>query len=211
MHECQARPGFTAANPLVPAHYDKVPLLDVFIIKLFAAPCKFADRPAAAVNVSESITSQCLHSTLQHQDDSHILRSIAPNMRTELTRIAASTLEFLDKVSKADSTEVALQLLSKKAVLLDSLESWLNGFTRIQTETGNTGQEPISVLFLRIFHLILKTILLDALDSSSNLYAEQRTELEQLQSLANEVNERVRDYVTCIGSSSGQGERSVGR
>jgi hypothetical protein len=48
MHEYRARPSFVAANRLVPAHHDQLPFLDIFVIKLFAAPCKFADPPAEA-------------------------------------------------------------------------------------------------------------------------------------------------------------------
>jgi hypothetical protein len=159
MHEYQARPGFVGANKLVPAHHDQLPFLDVFIIKLFAVPCKFADLPATA-DVSGTTLSECLISPHQQPVESHNLRTIAPDMRTELTRIAMSTLEFLDKVSQVESVGIALQLLSEKAALLDSLDSWLIGLELVQTEIGSPGPEPISMSFLRFFHLILKIVLL---------------------------------------------------
>ncbi|KAF1846347.1 uncharacterized protein K460DRAFT_377581 [Cucurbitaria berberidis CBS 394.84] len=208
MHEYRARPGFTSANKLVPAHCEQLPFLDVFVIKLFAAPCKFADPPAADRSETTS-SSACLFSTHQQLVESCNLRTIAPDMRTELTRIATSTLEFLDKVSQVKSIGVALRLLSERAALLDSLHSWLIDLELVQTEIGHPGPEPVSVSFLRFFHHILKIILLDALDSSSNVHAELRPENDQLQCVANEICERVRSYRTCTGTINGRGEHST--
>ena len=132
-------------------------------------------------------------------------------MRTELTRIAASTLDFLSKVSQVESVEIALRLLSEKAALLDSLESWLIDLERVQTEIGSLGPEPISVSFLRLFHMILKIVLLAALDSSPDLYVKLQTENDRLQGVATEVGERIKDYKTCSGTSSGRRERSTRR
>ncbi|TVY54031.1 putative transcriptional regulatory protein [Lachnellula cervina] len=210
MHEYRARPGLVAANKLVLAHHDQVPFLDVFIIKLFAAPCKFAEPPTTA-DVSGITSSACLISPHQQPVESRDHRTIAPDMRTELTRIAASTLEFLGKVSQVESVGIALQLLSEKAALLDSLKSWLLDLETVQTEIGSPSPEPISVSFLRFFHLILKIVLLGALDSSPDLYAELRIENDRLQGVANNVCERVRTYITCSGTSSGRGERSTVR
>ena len=210
MHEYRARPGFIAPNKLLPAHHDQLPFLDVFIIKLFAAPCKFADPPATTEG-SATASSVCLISPNQQPVESRDLRTIAPDMRTELTRIAASTLEFLAKVSQVESVGIALRLLSEKAALLDSLESWLIDLELVQTEIGPPGPEPISVSFLRLFHLILKIVLLRALDSSPDLYARLRTENDRLQGVANNVGERLRAYRMCSGTSGGRGERSTVR
>ena len=202
MHEYRARPGFVAANQLVPAQNKQLPFLDVFILKLFAAPCKFADPPATS-DVSRSQSSICLTSPYQESLEFRNLRRIAPDMRTELTRISALTLEFLGEVSQVDSLGIALRLLSEKAALLDSLEAWLIDLELVQSP------EPISVSFLRFFHAILKIVLLGALDSSPDLYVKLRTESDSLQSIANYVGERVRTYRTCSGTSSRQGERSI--
>ncbi|KAL3481474.1 hypothetical protein BJX99DRAFT_218417 [Aspergillus californicus] len=190
MHQNGARPSLIAVNNLVPANPDQLPFLDVFIIKLFAAPCKFADLPAPAGG------------TGQQPVVSRDLRIIAPDMRTELTRIAASTLEFLAKVSEVESIGTALQLLSEKAALLDSLESWILNLEVIQTEIGYPKPEPISVSFLRFFYLIMRIVLLGALDSSLDLYNDLRTETNQLQGIASYVGERVRTYRTSSGTSS---------
>lgn len=210
MHEYRARPNFVATNKLVPAHQGQLPFLDVFIIKLFAAPCKFADPPAPA-DISGTTASVCLISPHQQPVESRDLRTIAPDMRTELTRIAASTLEFLGKVSHIESAENALRLLSEKASLLDSLESWLNDLELVQTEIKPPGPELLSVSFMRFFHQTLKVVLLGALDSSPDLYAELRTENDRLQGIASNLGERVKAYRTCSGTRSGLGERSKGR
>ena len=207
MHEYRSRPGFVAANKLAPAQHEGLPFLDVFILKLFAAPCKFADPPATA-DVSGTTLSVCSISPHQQPIGSGDLRTIAPDMRTELTRIAASTLECLSKVSQVESVGNTLRLLSEKAALLDSLESWLIGLELVQTELGSPGPEPISVSFMRFFHLVLKIILLGALDSSLDLYAELRSETDRLQSVANNVGERVKAYKMCSGTNCRRGERS---
>ena len=201
MHQYRARPGFVTTYTLVPAHRDQLPFLDVFIIKLFIAPCKLADPPATA-DVSGTTLSVCSVPPYQQPVESRDLRPIAPDMRTELTRIAASTLEFLNKVSQVESVGTGLRLLSEKAVLLYSLESWLINLELVQAQIGSPGPEPISMSFLRFFHQILKIVLLGALDSSPDLYAELQTENDRLQGVANNVGERVRAYITCRGTMS---------
>lgn len=193
IHQYRARPCLVAAGKLVPAHHEKLPLLDLFIIKLFAAPCKFADPPATS-NMSGTTAPVYPISAHQQPVESHGLPRIAPDMRTELTRIAASTVEFLDKVSQVESVENALRLLSEKAALLDSLESWLTDLELSQSEIKPSGPELISVSFMRLFHVILKIILLGTLDSPPDLYAELRSENDRLQDVANSIGERVKGY-----------------
>lgn len=195
-HEYRARPYFVAAHKLVPAPHGQLAFLDVFIIKLFAAPCKFAE-PSATADVSGTASSACLISPHQQPAEPRDLRTIAPNMRTKLVRISASTLEFLAKVSQVESVGNALRLVSEKAALLDSLESWLSHLELVQTEIQPPGPEPISVSFMRIFHLILKIVLLGALDSSPDLDTKLQTENERLQGIANNLGERLKAYKTC--------------
>ena len=206
MCEYRARPSLDAANSLAPAHYEQLPLLDVFIIKLFAAPCKFADPPATD-DESGSSLSACQHLPQEQPMVSRDLRTIAPDVRTELTKIAASTLEFLDKVSRVVGVGVALRLLSEKAALLGRLKVWLTNLELGQRKFKSAVLEPISLSFLRMFHLILKIVLLGALDSPPGLDAKLRTENEQLEGVASYVGERVRAYTTCRGTSGGQGKR----
>jgi Fungal Zn(2)-Cys(6) binuclear cluster domain len=201
MHEYRARPEFIATDKLVPAHHDQLPLLDVFIIKLFAAPCKFVDRPATT-DASGTTSSACLMSSYQQPVGSRHLRTIVPDKRTELTRIASLTLEFLDRVSHVESIGMALRLLPEKAALLDSLKSWHGDIELVQTAIGPPGPELISVCFLRMFYLILKIAILGALESSADVCAQLQTENDCLQGLANDVNERVKTYTTCNGKES---------
>lgn len=198
MHEYRARPGFVAAEEFMPACPEQLPFLDVFIIKLFAAPCKFA-VPRTIVDGSGDVLSEDT-TTTSHPNSTPPcdLRTIAPDMGTELKRIAASTLAFFDKVARVGSTESARPLLSEKAALFDSLESWLTELERAQSKTDPHGAETLSISLMRLFHSVLKVILLGALDSSPGLYAKLRTENERLQGAANHVNERVRVYKSCI-------------
>ncbi|KAH8646135.1 hypothetical protein BX600DRAFT_503788 [Xylariales sp. PMI_506] len=212
MHEYRARPQIAATNELMPAHEGQLPSLDVFIIKLFAAPCKFTDAPVTA-DASRTTLSACPLSPHPPQQpiESCNLRKIAPDMRTELTGIATSTLNFLGQVSQVESLGYARRLLPEKAALLDSLESWLNELERSQKEIGSPSPEPISVCFSRMLYIILRIVLLGALSSSPELDAELQSENDRLQSVANDVSERVRTYVTSTGSSSGKKERSTVR
>ncbi|KUJ16035.1 uncharacterized protein LY89DRAFT_697996 [Mollisia scopiformis] len=208
MHEYRARPTFVTPNKLVPAYHRQLPSLDIFIIKLFAAPCKFAEPPATAT-VNGTTLSAGLISLLQQPLGSHGLRTIAPDMRTKLTSIATLTIEFLSKVSQVDTTDTALRLLLEKATLLKSLESWLNDLEIVLTTIEYPASEPLSVAFLRLFHLVLKIVLLGALESSPDLYDRLRPENDRFQNIANNVGERVKAYIRCIGTSSGRGERST--
>ncbi|OAA56184.1 Zn(2)-C6 fungal-type DNA-binding domain protein [Niveomyces insectorum RCEF 264] len=194
MHEYRARPYFAAANKLVAAHHDHLPLLDVFVIKLFSAPCKFAEPPATAVS-SETTENVCPISSHQQQSaESRSPRTIAPDMRTELTRIAATTLEFLDKVLHAKSAKNARQLLTEKASLLSSLESWLADLELVHGDIKPPSVELLAVTFLRLFHKILRVVILGALESSPSLDATLRTENDQIKDIASIIVERVKAY-----------------
>ena len=84
MHECRARPA-------------KLPFLDVFVIKLFAAPCKFAERRRPG--------------QVQRHD-------IEPGLRAEIVRIAMGTLAFLAKLAQGEVKA------KEKLALLKALEAW---------------------------------------------------------------------------------------
>ncbi|EPE24511.1 Zn2/Cys6 DNA-binding protein [Glarea lozoyensis ATCC 20868] len=202
MHEYRARPYLDADNNIASAHHRKVPLLDVFVIKIFAAPCKFAQAPPD-VDTSESALSLDRNSPRIQHFEARNLRTIAPNMRSELTRIATLTLEFLDQVSRVESTTDALQLLTEREVLLNSLKSWLFDLEMNHTH-GFHDLEPIPVCFLRLFHTILKIALLGALQFSPDTHTALSTEYTQLQTLANKVNERLRTYTTSYWNNAGR-------
>lgn len=204
MREYRARPDVVAANKLDTAHRDQLPFLDGFIIKMFAAPCKFADPPVTP-RISGTAPSVCLVLPGDHRD----LRTIAPDMRIKLTRIAASTLELLGKMTRVESVSIALQLVSEKAALLNSLELWLTDLELVQAKSGYPMPEPISVSFLRFFRLIMKIVLLGALNTSPDLDAELQIQNDRLQGIANYLGQRLRAYTMCRGSSSDRAERST--
>ena len=198
MHDYKARPTLVTAHKLLPAYHDQLPLLDVFIIKLFAAPCKFSDPPAKATT-SGTTASVCLASTYQQPVRPSNLRTIAPDMRTKLTRIATSTLDFLSKVSCVKSAANASQLLSEKTILLDVLGSWLLELETVLSESGPSVPELLSVSFMRLFHQILRIVLLGVLDTSPDFDAELRIENERLQVISRTVGEGLRAYQSHYG------------
>lgn len=199
MREHQPRPCLSAQGDLMPSAYRQLPLLDVFIIKVFAAPCKFADA-ASAVDMPATGWPERPESVSPESVEPCNLRKIAPDTRTELVNVATSTLEFLGRVSQIDSAELARGLLKERVALLDSLKSWLNTLDLLQTYIGS---ELVSVSFLRIFHSILRIILLGTLDSQPGPHAEIEAENDRLLSLAIDVTERVKTYKVCSGSSGG--------
>lgn len=197
MHEHRARPYFNAPGVLAPANHVQLPLLDVFVVKMFAAPCEFADSPTtdtATKKTTIGVTDSSLDCSKYSNDKpstSHDFRRIAPNMRTELIKIANSTIAFLHKVAQVQCSEVALELLLEKSDLLDSLESCV-----ISHEGEHLSAEPISVYFMRLFHQTLKVVLLGALqvESCRNYMTTMEIEKNRLQNIAHTVNERVKGY-----------------
>lgn len=196
MRDARVRPCLDAANRLVPAHHKHLPVLDVFIIKLFAAPCGFAEGQTGARCNGTTVSVDTASSKEQsfHNSD---LRTIAPDMRAELVGIAASTLEYLKKVFRVQSAGDAIRLLSKKRSLLTSLESWLADLELTYMQNGLDNPEPLPVSFMRFFYQILKVVLLSALESSQGLDAELQTENEQLQNIASNVGKKVKAYRMC--------------
>jgi hypothetical protein len=192
MREYRARPSLDGSGTFVPAHryHEELPLLDVFLIKLYAAPCKFAERSASA-NLSGTTVVSPNPSDLQ-STEIQSPRMIAPNMRTQLTRIAASTLEFLDSASRVNSAEDAARLLSQKSSLLDSLQTWLVSLELVDIEIDSI--QRLSLTFMRLFRQIMKIILLGALDSTPECESELRSEHDQLKRIASDVNEGVRIF-----------------
>lgn len=180
MHEYRVRPAIDARGKWLPAYRDPLPMLDVFIIKIFAAPCKFTDAPKA--NSSPKAVDSPGH------------RALAPDMRTELTRLSLPVLKLLDEVTQVQTIEAAFKLQARKAALLQSLKSWLTNLELVQTESGSSDAEPISASFQRLLYHILQIVLISTLDASPESRVQLGTENEKLQTLANVLGERVRNY-----------------
>ncbi|KAM0475676.1 hypothetical protein ACHAP7_007173 [Fusarium lateritium] len=197
MREYRPRPYLTASNSLLPPRYGGLPSLDVFIIKLFSAPCRFSEPQARG--------STCVMTPPPETPSSD--RKLAPNMRTELVRIAISTIEFLSKVSQArQETNISL-LLQEKETLLGSLDSWVKTLDNLRIESQSQ-EEPIQANFLRLFHNVLRIILLGNLNSPPDLDAKLKKENERLQGIANTVNERLKDYNMRHGIASSLEDRA---
>lgn len=197
MRESRVRPHIDASDTFVPARHTELPLLDVFIIKLFAAPCKFAEP--SATTASENAVSP-------HQQSAETgeTRTIAPDMRTELTKISTSTLGFLDNLSHPTPSSNALRLVLEKVLLLESLKMWLKDLELVQSKNDYLNSELVSVSFLRLFHQTLQVIILGTIDSSPESDLELWTENDRLRGVAAYVDGRLEAYKPRSGTGSVQ-------
>ncbi|CZR36020.1 uncharacterized protein FPRO_03720 [Fusarium proliferatum ET1] len=196
LREYRARPYLTT-DGLMPPRHSGLPALDIFIIKLFAAPCRFTEQ-------QPSKASSIMTPPIETRSD----RKLAPNMRAELTKVATSTISLLRGVTETHSKEQAQSFLLERRNLLDGLDSWLGALESLHKETQPGEPESISDNFLRILYLILKIILLGTSETSPDLDARLREESKQLQDLANLVNERLKDYDMRRGIDSSLAKRS---
>ena len=208
MREYGPRPRLSVENEFVPPLHDQLPFLDVFIIKLFTAPCKFAQL-SKTTQSSEATPPASAKLPCQRFAEAQNLRAIVPNIRTKLTRIAASMLAFLDRVLQVKCAEHALQLIPEKAILLDSLDSWLMDVESFQIELGSSDPGPISLSFMRMFHLVLNVVLLGMLDSTQDFRIKLQTASDHLQVQAKIVDERLKEYRAQNGTGCSGGEQST--
>ncbi|TQS31929.1 hypothetical protein Golomagni_07774 [Golovinomyces magnicellulatus] len=187
MREHRARPCLVSSDELAPAYSQQLPLVDIFVIKLFSAPCKFADRPTSDKSDEETayLSPQSMSQPVKPRD-------IVPNMKTELTKIATSTTSFLQAVSRITHLADATRLLTPKGELMVSLDKWSAAFDRAQAELD--GPELLSLTFMRLFYQILRLIVLGALESSPDIEEDIRTECLELQEIAFTIGERVKTY-----------------
>ncbi|KAG8668313.1 hypothetical protein FPOAC2_07604 [Fusarium poae] len=180
MREYRARPYLSDGNVLRAANHKDLPSIDIFIIKFFAAPCKFTEQPA--VDIANMLTPPADVSTD---------RKIAPNMRPGIRGIADLVIDFLGHISLIGSQPRATELLSEKSRLLDLLDSWLWDFEATQ-EPG----EPATIhnCFLRLLSMVIRVVLLGTLDYVSDTDGRLKAENERIQALTDEINERLKDY-----------------
>ncbi|CAG7562655.1 unnamed protein product [Fusarium equiseti] len=184
MREYRTRP-YLVQDVLMPAKPKGLPSLDVFIIKMLAAPCKFTEQPTAEVAMMTPPAEIAAD------------RKLAPNMRTGIRKTAESVIVFLDNVSLVEFRTGADELLHKRKRLLESLTEWYDGF-----ETAQVVGEPRSIndCFLNLLYLVLRVVLLGALDYEGRLEAEN----ENIQALTNEINDRLKDYDMRRGIENGR-------
>ena len=208
MREYGPRPHLSTDKDLTLPLHDQLPLLDVFIIKLFTAPCKFAQL-SKTTQSGQATPPASATLPRQRLAEASKFRTIIPNIRTKLTRIAASMLEFLGKVLQVKSAENAIHLLPEKASLLDSLDSWLIDVKSFQAELDPSDPGPISLSFMRMFHLVLNVVLLGILDSTPDVRTKLQTVSDHLQIQAKIVDERLKEYRMQNPTGCGRGEQST--
>ncbi|KAI1063053.1 hypothetical protein LB507_005598 [Fusarium sp. FIESC RH6] len=186
MREHRARP-YLVQDSLMPAKHDDLPPLDIFIIKMFAAPCKFTEQPTAEATI------------MTPPADISADRKIVPNMRTGIRKTAESVIGFLLDLSLVTSIYEAGELLDERKGLLDSVGEWYSEF-----EAAQAVDEPRSVndCFLTLLYHILRVVLLGSLDDGGRLEAEN----ENIQALTNEINDRLKDYDMRKGIEIGRNE-----
>jgi hypothetical protein len=195
MREYRVRPSLDATGTtLLPSYHDHLSLLDVFLVKIFAAPCKFAEPPRSAPASDKGVSDYPTPPLEADAESPTQLRVIAPDPRTNLNRIAASLLAFLNKASLVRSVEEAHQLLPERMSLLDALQSWLSELHPCNASTKSTGPELLSLTFLRLFHRIMNVILLGVVFHSPSLVVELHKENSCLMEIAVGIDDRVKAF-----------------
>jgi hypothetical protein len=195
LREYRVRPSLDATDTgLLLPYSDHLPLLDVFIIKLFSAPCKFSEPPRSNTATDNGASDYPTPPLVADGDLPTQLRVLAPDPRTNLNKIAASLLSFLSKASLMQSAEEAQQLLPERTLLLSALQSWLTELGSCGTNTKPADPEPLSWTILRLFHRIMKIVLLGVVSHSPSLAAELHSENSCLTEIAIDVDDRLKAY-----------------
>ncbi|KAH7309869.1 hypothetical protein B0I35DRAFT_398048 [Stachybotrys elegans] len=184
MRQYRSRPSLDANHAVIRAYPDPLPLIDVFVIKLFAAPCKFVE-PRAQAGKGQAAT------TTRISDRGRDNCPLAPDMRAELVRIAVSTLQLLNNISRVELATDAIQLLDVKASLLSRLESWLTDLNMLYRDINT---EPITISVTRFFHGLLKLVLLGALSAPTAPDTLLAIEAAEFHAIACHAGGRVNGY-----------------
>ena len=215
MHEFRARAGFDDKGTFIQRGSAQTPFLDVFVIKMYAAPCMFTEQLLQASNY-EALSLGPSDTDHQRPDETARLPKLAPDSRALLARMARSIADFLDKVSRVDSPDEAKALVSEKATLLKVLEEWEAGFRSFPGPACSENR-LLSDAFTLLFYQILKVVMTITLDSSSEINPKLQAEFNCLGELATSVSERAQKYSLCCqksnvayrGKSGGEGEMAL--
>ena len=200
MHQYRARAGFNNKGIFIPRGSAQVPSLDVFVIKMYAAPCKFTDLLSHASDTTMLCTLGS-GTGYQRPNESSKLPKLAPDSRTQLARIAGSVLYFLDKISRVTSQEEANPLIFEKMALIKDLEEWEASF---QSFRGPENSENLMLanVFTLLLYQILKVVMTMALDSSLEVNPKLRAEFDWLDEIARKVSERAQKHTLSCQKSN---------
>lgn len=187
-----ARAHLDADNRLLPASLEQLPLLDVFLIKLFLAPCRHTDVPghAAHLNTSDLLA---LQNTIATSDRTLDHRRIAPDMGASLRRIALSLLDYLKEIPRVETSDEALNLRYEGLRLFQSLDAWLQALERDCSHARSTA-ELVTTNFERYHQQIMRMILMGTLNPPSRYDAQIAPEILQLQERARDVGAQVQAW-----------------
>ncbi|CAK7221270.1 hypothetical protein SCUCBS95973_004437 [Sporothrix curviconia] len=174
---------------------EPLPALDVFIIKLFAAPCKFTDVPPAGTVDSDAVSVSTSSTPDSSTAATARMRAIAPDMRTELTRLSASALSYLAKAAVATPGDAANEhrLVAEQKALMGSLDAWLLKLERLQLARGPR-TELLSITFQRFFHRLLRVVLLSTQRGNKSAAEVLAPEYAELQIIGTVLGERMKTY-----------------
>lgn len=180
----------------------EVPKLDLFLIKLFSAHCKFAE--------ASSKTTAALCSPASSGDDNRdgdgngdgagavvarvAPRQIVPDTRAELIRLAERIAQFLGQVSHVTYIQAARRLLEIKETLLDDLHKWASQPGTRSGTSATSSHEPLTPMFSDLFRLLLEIVVLPVLDLRPADRLRLTAARVEFGDLAGRIMEKVQDY-----------------
>lgn len=174
----------------------EVPKLDLFLIKLFSAHCKFAE--------ASSRTTPALYSPASSGDESGdgdgavimrvAHRRIVPDTRAELIRLAERIAQFLGQVSRVTHIQAARQLLEIKKTLLDDLHKWASQPGTRSGTSATSSHEPLTPMFSDLFRLLLEIVVLPVLDLRPADRLRLTAARVEFGDLAGRIMEKMQDY-----------------
>ncbi|CAG9945853.1 unnamed protein product [Clonostachys rosea f. rosea IK726] len=181
MHQYRARPTVNPSGQLEPCNVP-LPALDCFLIKLFAS-----GRPDAKpmpINRASDTDKGLFDISLQEQS------------RGELAALSSQVLQFLDQVSRMQTSRQVKDLEVSKAHILARLESWDWVYTQSLKSLMYTHKIPAGLKFGAIFtlllHGVLKVVVSLAMSSSPADLDKVNADFQNLTDISNAATEAKR-------------------
>ncbi|CAI6088519.1 unnamed protein product [Clonostachys chloroleuca] len=179
MHQHRARPTVNPNGQLEPCNNVPLPALDCFLIKLFAS-----GRPDAKpmpINRSSDTDTGLFDISLQEQS------------RGELAALSSQVLQFLDQVSRMQTSRQVQDLEVSKAHILARLESWDWVYTQSLRTIMYAHKMPVGLKFGAIFtlllHGVLKVVVSLAMSSAPADLGRVEADFQNLTNISNAATE----------------------